>query len=218
VELGGPIVLDDTNYATVASSITSISQLSGGTAMSCAFRLAADVLSGDPNFNLIETPFEGMASTHSDWPRQVVNLITDGLPNIVYIHDERYSGYYPGSSSDEYGIGKADTEEALTYFLSLVPMAELDEIDAEAVGANTDINWLKENIVRPQPGYENWPPTGPGWVRYIDDYTQLADTLKEKFQLIFQQIENCAELSSPIDIDSQDNYACVTIIPQFEVE
>lgn len=217
VELGGPIVLDDTNYATVASSITSISQLSGGTAMSCAFRLAADVLSGDPNDYLTGTPFEGMASTHSDWPRQVVNLITDGQPNIVYIHDERYAGSFPGNTPEQYPIGKADTEDALTYFLSLVPMAELDEIDAEAVGSDTDIDWLKNSIVRPQPGYDDWPPTGPGWVRYIEEYDQLADTLKEKFEIIFQQIDNCAELASPVDLDPRDNQACVSVIPQYEI-
>jgi len=218
VELGGPVVLDNANYATVASSITGISQLGGGTAMSCAFRLAADVLSGDPNEYLVGTAFENMASTHADWPRQVVNLITDGLPNIEYMHDERYNGSWPGSIPEEYQIGKEDTELALEYFLSLIPIDEYDEIDAEAVGTATDVDWLKNSIVRPQPGYDDWPPTGPGWVRYIEAYDQLADTLKEKFQLLFQQIENCAELSSPIDLDATDNQDCIAVIPHVEVE
>ena len=207
VELGGPIVLDSTNYLDVADSVKTITQLGGGTAMDCAFRLAADVMSGDPYGYLVGTPFEGMASTHSDWKRQVVNLVTDGQPNINYIHSERYKGswtYYE-NPSNEFALGKTYTEAALAYYESLMPIneAESDEIDAIAVGTATDIPWLRDHIVRPQPGYDNWPPTGPGWVKHVASYTEFADTIDEQFQLIFNGMTIEAELESNLPIDTQ---------------
>jgi len=216
VELDGPTVLDETNYNSVASDILAIEQLGGGTAMSCAFRLAADVLSGDPNEYLVGTSEEGMASPNHGWSRQVVNLITDGQPNVMYNHTDRYGGYWAGLEGDEYDLGKENTTDALSYFFSIVDMNEEDgdEIDAEAIGTETDIEWLKEFIVWPQPGYDDWPPTGPGWVRYIEEYTELAETLKEKFELLFLEIENCADLISPEDMNPDNNVACVTVTPQ----
>ena len=220
VELGGPIVLDNSNFNTVATNIQSINQLGGGTAMSCSFRLVADVLSGDPNGYLSGTDEEGMASIHSDWPRQVVNLVTDGQPNIIYDHPDRYGGWWAGlieGRSYEYIHGKENTQEALTYFESLITIdeSEGDEIDAVAVGDDTDIEWLRDYIVRPQPGYDNWPPTGPGWVRYVSDYTEFAQTIDEQFELIFSGINLKPEMAStnPIDITIQV-YTDVTLLPE----
>ena len=215
VELGGPIVLDAGNYGTVATSIQGISQLLGGTAMSCAFRLAADVLSGDPNSKLAGTAFAGMASTNSDWERQVVNLITDGQPNIIYDDTDRYYGTWADDGgANEFVLGKQDTEAALAYYESLIPTTGDDEIDAEAVGTATDIPWLRDNVVRPG-SYDTWPPAGPGWVRHVADYTDLADTLKEKFELIFLEINNCAIVSSD---QTGQQQACITINPQPQSE
>jgi len=217
VELDGPIVLDSTNYETVASQIQAIPQLGGGTAMSCAFRLAADVMSGDPNGYLAGTPFAGMASTHSDWPRQVVNLITDGKPNVIYNHSDRYGGYWAGLIGNQYVHGKLDTGAALAYYLSpeLRPLGEGDEIDAEAVGTQTEIGWLRDKIVRPQPGYDTWPPAGPGWVIPVKDYNELANTIAKQFELIFNRtiiIEKVA--STPLDDpNSENNKVSISIMP-----
>lgn len=215
VELGGPIVLTDTNYLVVANQIQAIPQLGGGTAISSAFRLAADVLSGDPNNYLEGTPFAGMASTHSNWPRQVINLVTDGQPNVIYNHSDRYGGYWAGLTGDQYAKGKLDTEAALAYYESVRPIEESDEIDVEAIGDGTGQIWLKNHIVRPQPGYDNWPPTGPGWVRYVDNYTEFANTIGKQFQLIFSSITIKAEImtSIPIDPNAANNKFSVTITP-----
>lgn len=213
VELGGPIVLNNTNYLTVASDIQAINQLSGYTAMSCAFRLAADIMSGDPNNKLSGTPFKGMASKHSDWPRQVVNLVTDGQPNVTYNDAWRYKGILQNNK-----IGKVDTESALTYYESLRPIEDDDEIDSEAVGDDTDQTWLRDHIVRPQPGYDDWPPTDSGWVRYVDNYTEFANTIGEQFKLIFNNVPSIVNVnvekvgSIPLDPNAANNKVSISII------
>jgi len=211
-----PVILTDANYASIADDIELILQLGGGTAMSCAFYLAADILAGDPNGYLVGTPWEGMESTNTDFVRQVVNLVTDGQPNILCDEGE-YIGTWPGSVPNEFILGKASTASARNYMTNLLNMQEdEDEIDSEAVGTATDVPWLRDYIVFPQPGYTNWPPTGPGWVASIDSYTQLQETLLQKFILIFEDIENCAELisSTPLDVNEANDKACITITPQ----
>ena len=220
VELGGPFVLNDTNFNTAADNIRGIDQLGGGTAMSCSFRLAADIISGDPNGYLAGTSSAGKASAHMDWPRQVVNLVTDGQPNIIYDHSDRYGGWWAGlidGRAYEYEHGKTNSESALSYFESLIPINvnEGDEIDAVAVGDETDIPWLRDHIVRPQPGYDTWPPPGPGWVKYVADYTEFANTINEQFELIFSGMMIKADMtpSSPVDITVKVN-EFKTILPE----
>jgi hypothetical protein len=212
VELGGPIVLDNTNYNDAADDIMNITQLGGATPMSCAFRLAADIMSGDKNNKLPGTPFAGMKSKNSSWPRQVVNLITDGQPNVIYDDNIRYNGIWQ-SGRNRYILGKSDTELALGYFKSLIPIeAGIDEIDSEAVGDGTDVPWLRDHIVRPQPGIIA-PPYTPGWVVAVKNFQELADTIAEQFKLIFDHtiiVEKVA--STPQDPDAANNVASISII------
>ena len=96
------------------------------------------------------------------------------------------------------------------YLVTLGMTTALDgEIDAEAIGDNTDIPFLRDNIVWPG-SYDNWPPTGPGWVRYVEDFDGFEEALREKFVTILTGIENCAELTA-------DNFdpveECITINP-----
>jgi len=61
-----------------------------------------------------------------------------------------------------------------------------DEIDAEGVGITVaNKNWLRDYIVWPQPGYDTWPPAGPGWIRTVSNFVEFAEALDEKFELIF---------------------------------
>ncbi|GAI43316.1 unnamed protein product, partial [marine sediment metagenome] len=59
-----------------------------------------------------------------------------------------------------------------------------DEFDAEAIGIFADVSWLRDSIVWPQPGYDTWPPPGPGWVRVVADAAEFAETICDKFKLI----------------------------------
>ena len=95
--------------------------------------------------------------------KQAINLVTDGQPN-----------------------SQAATIVARDNAITTLEMTEAqDEIDAEAIGAYADEDWLKDNIVFPQPGYIA-PPfnQGSGWVRVVADADEFAETICEKFVVI----------------------------------
>ena len=104
-----PVVVNETNYHTIAESIRNMNQMvnsyhSGATPMSCGLRLAADQL-----FNVGD--FENSK-------RQVINLVTDGMPNCEWIpggyngtwlgngwykdDNHRHSGLYSARSGSSY--------------------------------------------------------------------------------------------------------------------
>jgi len=197
-----PTIITDTNLANITDDIKSIEQLGGATPLGCGIRLAADQLlyvgSFDPDY------------------RQVINLITDGIPNCEWIPGA-YTGTWKDPDIYGYDPGKASAEEARAYLLNELEMTEdQDEFDIEAIGSEPDIDWLLDNIAWPQPGYDNWPPTGPGWVRQISDYTEFVEIIGQKFVILFDSITNYAKLldSNPIDPYSSNNDASATITPQ----
>ena len=49
--------------------------------------------------------------------------------------------------------------------------------------------WLRDNVIYPQPGYEAPPFAGPGWVRYVADWVEFADTMGEKFEMLVHDVE-----------------------------
>ena len=92
-----------------------------------------------------------------------------------------------------------------------------DEFDIEAIGSAPDAAWLLSNIAWPQPGYDNWPPTSPGWVRQISDYTEFADTIDELFEnYLISGATSTAEIvsSTPMDPNPANNKTCITITPK----
>jgi len=106
---------------------------------------------------------------NEEYTRQIVNIVTDGVPNVPS------------------GSAKAAAVTARDNMISTLGMnSEEDEIDAEGVGiSSSNIEWLRANIVWPQPGYDNWPPTGPGWVRAVSDFEEFSETIAEKFDILF---------------------------------
>jgi hypothetical protein len=215
LEIGGPIIVNETNYVSIANNVGSLTQRQGYTAMSCAFNLAADVLSGDPHHYLVGTSWAGKASHHFiDFPRKVINLVTDGKPNVI-CNQGQYSGTYDGNP---YGTpqSKVSTENARNYLLATLNMtADQDEIDSEAVGSGPDVPWLRDAIVSPQPGIDTWPPSKPGWVRIVTDYTEFADIIDEQFYLLFNNIPCSVEIlpSSILDPNPSNNEFFITISP-----
>jgi PKD repeat protein len=67
LEVNSPVIVDQSNYQTIANAIRTISYVGGGTAMSSAFSLATTTLFNSPNFDPND--------------RQVINIVTDGEPN-----------------------------------------------------------------------------------------------------------------------------------------
>ena len=184
----GPVVIDDTDgdptndASAIAGLIESITKYTGDgwTCIACAIYLAQDVLlyHSESNFNICR--------------KQALNLVTDGDPNRrANIDGGTGSGWVwlnSGSSN-----AKNSAVNARNYAIAQLGMTEdQDELDAEGVGITTaNKNWLRDSIVWPQPGYEDWLPTGPGWVHVVDTFQEFADTICEKIQIILEPTGAC---------------------------
>jgi hypothetical protein len=99
--------------------------------------------------------------------KQVINIATDGKPTCA-----------PAAVV-------AARNAAIT--LLGMDMDDKDEIDAEAIGSGPDINWLRDNIVYPQPGTIAPPypqPGTSGWVHAVADAQEFSDSMCEKFERI----------------------------------
>ena len=98
--------------------------------------------------------------------KQVINIATDGAPNSA-----------------------ANAITARNNAIATLQMTDgQDEIDAEGIGGNVNINWLRDNIAYPQPG--NIATLGdpdsyiPGWVCVVANAQQFAESMCEKFEAI----------------------------------
>jgi len=214
-----PVILSETNYMPIANTILEIERIpadDGETPIGCAFRLAADILSGDPNGNLPGTPEVGKESQNfNSADRQIINAVTDGMPNCVWIPGT-YTANWVGFGTNE---GKESAEAGRDYIIETLEMtSSKDEIDVEAVQGlgGEDIEWLRDEIVWPG-GYE-WTdnmslPPGPGWVRKVDTYTEFSQTIDEQFDLIFDGRTIIAKIIDSMYLDSyKKNNECSVII------
>lgn len=205
LEIGGPVVITESNYQSVAANIRNINQRGSWTPMSCGIQKGADTLFVSPR-----NPLNGGIFT-----RKVIFLVTDGQPTCrclvsdsdPYISD--YCGYDYESTSN--------TEDSRDYLLNKLGMDEnIDEFDSLAIGVGPDINWLRDGIV--WPGSSEW--TGdeepePGWVRHVDDWAEFSNAIDETFVLLFGKIDSSIELlNSPlIDLTDENNRVTLTINP-----
>jgi len=201
-----PTVVDSTNYLSIAKIINDMIQLvdnhyppRGGTPTACAFYLGADSVLDSLNYSSNE--------------RQVVTLVTDGVPSWccdfdddLYIADEHsyHSVYESSENARDYMIDTIDLKE------------EFDEIDAIAIGDELDIPWLRDNIVWPQPGNDTWPPSEPGWVRKVANEIEFANTIDETLDFLFSGITNEVTFysSTTINVNINNDKDRVIIIPQ----
>lgn len=158
VELS-PTVIDASNVATVAAQIRAMPYGSGRTPMAAGIHLAADTAAGSGNFDPAI--------------KQALNLVTDGVPNECDLT-------WPCPDPE------TNTVSARNYAISTLQMTDAqDEFDAEGINiSDSNRDWLRDNIVLPQPGYDTWPPPGPGWVRVVTTFQEFADTVCEKILII----------------------------------
>ena len=209
-----PTVITAVNYDAIATIIETIVQGNGNTPMAAGIYLAADQMYYNNSYGDFNASY-----------RQVLNLVTDGTPNVCCAppFPEFYHGPYCGSNCATTS-GKISAEAARNYTLDLLGMRTdpQDEFDAEGVksygSGPPDIAWLRDYMVYPEPGYE-WvppdPPAGPGWVRYVESWDEFADSICEKLQFLLG-LTNIAEIidSNPVDQNTSDNIAWVTVFPQ----
>lgn len=197
-----PVILDDDNYNGIANTVQNMAQFKGWTPLACGLKRCARLLATDPDFDI-----------KKDY-RQVINLVTDGVPNCDWNSGDNdiFIGSHVGET-----YGKIYSVNARNYLLNkLVLDQEQDELDALAVGIeDSDVDWLRDNIVWPEPGYDNWPPIGPGWVRKINTFDDFSQAINEQFELIFSDMNIQANMvpSSPIDITVKVNND-ITIQPE----
>lgn len=156
----GPVVITSANVSTVATQIRNMPYSGDMTPMAYGIRLAADTIANSPNFD--------------SRIKQVINLATDGVPNVL-------DTYFPATDYLN------NTVQARNYTITTLAMTvDQDEFDAEGIDISDDNrDWLKDNIVYPQPG-NIAPPFVPGWVRVVANAEEFADTVCEKFEVIIQ--------------------------------
>jgi Zn-dependent protease len=156
-----PIIIDSANYAEVARSILEISKINGGTAMADGLYLAWRELRSSANYQ--------NAAKH------VVNLATDGMPNVRN----------KNATSDLDGDGRVDAYDDVIAVVNSTSNQGLDELDMEGISvSDTDMQWFKDNVVRPQPGIFAPPFTKAGWVRQVADVEEFASTIGQKLQAV----------------------------------
>jgi len=163
-----PTIIDDTTYIAVAGRVLAISKIGGETPMADGLYLAWKELRNSSNYQNVA--------------RQVINLATDGIPNI---HNNN-------ATSDLDGNGHVDAYDDVIAVVNDETTQGLDELDMEGIGNHfSDVNatWFRDNIVRPKPGISAPPFTKPGWIRKVSDANEFANTLGEKFKAIIGEGE-----------------------------
>jgi len=196
-----PIVVGYDNYLTIANKIANITQGKGWTPMAAAISLAAKTLLNSNNFG-------GFNPDN----KQVINLVTDGNPNVSSLPGDSCGYGYSGEPA-----GKAAAEDARYYLLNTLSMdPNQDEFDAVAVRGSQGVNitWLRGAISWPN-GYTNWPPTAPGWVHEVLDWQGFVDSLNLQFSILFKKIDCSAELlsSTYMDPNTTNNEVTISIYP-----
>lgn len=194
-----PQVIYYSNYQTIANQILNMAQGEGYTPTAAGIYLGSDLAAGSSNFG-------GFNSNN----RQIVLLVTDGNANV---YSEQ--GVLCGSTVNEV-LGRQAAENAREYMIDHLYMSKSqDEFDIIAVDDNVKEQWLKD-MVWPQPSHSTWPPEGPGWYNYVDDWQDFKDSVKYYFEAIFRRIDSRVEIvgSSYMDPNSINNYQTISIYPK----
>jgi uncharacterized repeat protein (TIGR01451 family) len=203
----GPTIIDSSTYNSVATALENLNQRNGGTPLGSGFKRAADTLYASSEFD--------------EDNRQVINIITDGMPN----RDCSYTpGVYTGKSVN-YNTGKASAVEWRNYLIDTLSMTEeKDEISSLAVGilsgyytSGPDSSWLNSSIIWPPPGCIAPPfDAGRSWVREVEEWNHLYEAIREMFRIMFQGIWINCEIndSYPLDPNNTNDRAQLLILPE----
>lgn len=156
-----PTVIDNANYEEVVRSILEISKIGGGTAMADGLYLAWRELRSSVNYQTAA--------------KQVVNLATDGMPNVRN----------DNATSDLGSDGYVDSYDDVIAVVNEAANQGLDELDMEGIGiSDSGMQWFKDNVVYPQPGIFAPPFTKAGWIRRVADVEEFASTIGQKLQAV----------------------------------
>jgi hypothetical protein len=193
-----PTIVTETNYHSIAQDLRNTQYPRGNAPMGCGIRLCTDLIHDIGNF--------------SEDKIQKIILVTDGKPDCFWI-----SGTYNGVYAN-YLYGKNSAEDAREYMVDKLKLDEdnYDEFNAIAVGSDPDIEWIKNYIVWPQPGYLAPPYNqGPGLVVHVQNWDDFEAAISEMFGLLFTGIHNRVYLydSFTLDIATYNNNDVIILEP-----
>lgn len=134
-----PTVISSNAVAeSIADQINATAQGGGRTPMAHGLYLAWQMIKSSPNFSP-----EG---------RQVINLITDGVPNV-----RNYN-----ATIDLDGDGDTDAHGDVIAVVNMAVAEGLDELDVEGISiSENSLEWLRKHVLYSQPGHIA-PPYIPG--------------------------------------------------------
>jgi hypothetical protein len=156
-----PRVIDSLTYSVVAEEIRAIPKMGGNTATAFGVYLGCQEMRNSPSF---------AASA-----RHVINLATDNEPNVRNNN----------ATSDLDGNGVTNGADDLIAAVNDAVSQGLDELDVEGINLNPqEKDWFRNWVVRPQPGAVAPPFSKTGWIRYVADVPEFANTLGQKLQVI----------------------------------
>ncbi len=156
-----PTIVTNANYAELAKNVTKMTQGNDGTPMAHGLYLAWNSVKSSSNFPIAV--------------KQIINLATDGEPNLRNNN----------ATSDMDGSGSINAYDDVIAVVNGAMNQGLDELDIEGIGiANTNKDWFRNWVVRPQPGAIAPPFSKAGWIRFVVDVPEFADTLGQKLHAI----------------------------------
>jgi uncharacterized protein YegL len=160
-----PTIVTSANFEAIASNVTLIVHGAGSTSMAHGLYLGWMTLKSSINF---------ATST-----RQVINLATDGDPDI---RNNNATSDLDGS------VGSPNAKDDVIAVANYAMSQGLDELDAEGIGiTNSSRDWLRNFVVQPQPG-NLAPPFAAGWIRVVANSSAFAQTVGEKFTVLLADV------------------------------
>lgn len=162
VEISATIV-NSSNYDSIANQILAMPKGNAETPMAHGLYLGWKELQKSPNF---------------EDARHVINLATDGEPNV------RNNNATSDLDGDE-GVDQWD--DVLAVVNSTVAQG-LNELDIEGINITDSArDWFKYWAVYPSPGIIAPPFSKPGWIRIVANATEFANTISESLKTISEK-------------------------------
>lgn len=173
-------------YLDVADEIENIQKIGGYSPLPLALKVATDEIATSANIYPEYDP------SHI----QIIDIITDGYPNLkiyskfppyqdcVEVNGETICAINEDTNymDVEYAPSQVDVSYYRDLIINTLQLDEdQDQINALAVDGShgCNVEYLKNEVVWPEPGYE-WTgtnPDGSGWVRYTDTKTLIEDSI-----------------------------------------
>jgi len=163
-----PTVIDNASYYTVAQQVLSIPKMGGSTPTAFGVYLGWQELKNSPRFTVAG--------------RQVINLATDSKPSGAVRNNN--------ATSDLDENGQVTGGDDLIAVVNDAVNQGLDELDIEGISLDADPkDWFRNWVVYPHPGVVAPPFSKAGWIRFVADVPEFANTLGQKLQAIVSREE-----------------------------